>query len=457
MYTKDLPKENEFIAGEGIYFGTDMFETGLNNNVMVVGGSGSGKTRNVIMPNLLQMNGSSSAIISDPKDVLYDSFNEYLKNRGYSVKKIDLTHPEESSSHFNIFDFIKNENDIVKLSHIIISTGEGKNKSNHKDIFWDETSEILLQSIIFYMFEELSENERNMKKVVELLNFFFVPFFEKIDFYIESDQEIRAKREERRKYQKSGIPLETKLDKIMIDLEFKKPDSIAVKKFKAVRCSADVTYQSILVSVHAKVEKYSTPALDMIMCRNDIDFVEMGERPTVCFFVCSDTDRSQDDLGALFFSIALNELCDSTLKNSDRRLKLPVRIILDDAAASLKIESLPEYISMVRSRNISIMVVVQSEGQLKTIYEKDAQTIIDNCDTYIFLGSNSVETADSVAKRSNENLYSILQLPVGEGRVFRRGSVPIKCKVFDTNRFIEIKNKERNDLLKSDKDKEVHV
>ena len=387
--------KNEMIIAEGIKYSLDCYETQLNNNVMVVGASGSGKTRSVVIPNILQATGSY--IISDPKGNLYEQYGDYLRNQGYVVNKLDFTEPE-NSAHYNFFDYIRKTQDINKIAHMIIYATSPR--ENVKDPFWDEAAELLLQSLIGYLIEAYSKDECNLRNIFKLLE---------ISMIDENDSSC-----------------ETPLDVLMKELKSENQDSYATSQYSKFRVAAGKTLKSILISVNARIGKYDTPEIRKLTSTDTVNISDIGNRPTALFVVVSDTDRSMDGLVNLFFSQAMNELCYQADKlNKDSRLKVPVRFILDDFATNCKIAEFPRMISSIRSRGISTMLMIQAESQLEECYQNDGKTIIANCDTYVYLGGNDVSTAEAVAKRSDVPVKKILNMPVGTNWIFRRGHAPI--------------------------------
>lgn len=392
--------KNEMIIAQDIAYSLNCYETQLNNNVLVVGTSGSGKTRSIVTPNLLQAAGSY--IVSDPKGNLYEQYGDYLRKQGYDVKKLDFTDPD-NSEHYNFFEYIRKTQDINKIAHMIVySTGQNVNKA---DPFWDEAAELLLQSLIGYLYEGYGEKDRNLENVQDLLELCTID---------EYDPD-------------SNSPL----DMLMNDLESTNKDSYAVRQYKKFRIAAGKTLKSILISLNARIGQYDSAEIRKLTAKDTIDISSIGMKPTAIFVVVSDTDRSLDGLVNLFFTQAMNELCWQADKNcQNNTLPVPVRFILDDFATNCKIAEFPRMIASIRSRGISTMLMIQSEAQLEEGYDKDARTIIGNCDTYVYLGGNDVETAEAVAKRCDIPVKKILNMPVGTNWIFRRGQDPINGKNF---------------------------
>ncbi len=406
-------KKNTMILAQDIEYSLDCYETQLNNNVLVVGTSGAGKTRSIVIPNLLQATGSY--IVSDPKGNLYDQYGEYLKKQGYVVKKLDFTDPD-NSEQYNFFRYIHRTLDVNKLAHMIVySSGQNGYKA---DPFWDEAAELLLESLIAYLYENGREEEMNLASVQKLLSVAMVD---------ENDPDVKSP-----------------LDRVMETYGKMNKDSYAVRQYNKYRIAAGRTLKSILISLNARIGQYDTPEIRRLTAKDTINIAGIGKRPTVVFVVVSDTDRSLDGLVNLFFTQAMNELCwyaDKSCK--DCRLPVPVRFILDDFATNCKIAEFPRMIASIRSRGISTMLMIQAEAQLEEGYGADARTIIGNCDTYIYLGGNDVDTALSVAKRCDLPLKKILNMPVGSNWIFRRGQAPINGENFKVESLLSALAEER--------------
>ena len=391
---------NDMILAQDRYYSLNCYETRVNNNVLVVGTSGSGKTRSIVTPNILQATGSY--VISDPKGNLYSKYRNYLRNRGYVVKKLDFTNPKRSA-HYNFFNYIRSNMDIVKLAHMLIY--QRKNNS-HADPFWDEAGQLLLQSLIAYLKEACDEEDRTLHSINRLLN----------AFQASGDAELA----------------ETPLDRMIMGYEKEHPDSYAIETYKKFRIAADKTLRSILITTNARVGLWDTPEITEMTSSDDIEIENIGRRKTAIFVVVSDTDRSMDGLVNIFLTQTMNELCrvaDRECKNNC--LPVPVRFILDDFATNCKIEEFPRMIASIRSRGISTMLMIQAESQLTENYGVDGKTIIGNCDTYVYLGGNDIETAKAVAERCDMPVKKILNMPVGTNWIFRRGQSPVNGINFD--------------------------
>lgn len=392
--------KNILILAENQYFDLDCYRTKLNNNVLVVGTSGSGKTRNIVTPNLLQATGSY--ILSDPKGNLYRKYKDYLQKKGYKVTKVDFIHPEQSIG-YNPFTYIRSEQDIVKIAKLLADIS-GKDE---KQPFWDFATELLFSAIIAYLWEEAKPEEQNLTNLQKIL----------LACQIEEDNDKP-----------------NAVDQLMEELRERNPNSFAVRQYRKFRISATRTLKSILISAHAKTGIFDTKEMQKMLRFDEVNFSRIGQEKTAVFVIVSDTDRSMDGIANVFFSQAMNELCkyaDENCDDRDNRLPVDVRFILDDFATHVKICEFPRMIASIRSRGISTMLMIQSEGQLRNAYGEDAKTIIGNCDSYVYLGGNDIETAQAVARRCDMPLKKVLNMPVGKCWIFRRGQEPVNATLFE--------------------------
>lgn len=373
-------------------YSMDCKKTRLNNNVLVVGASGSGKTRGIVCPNILMATGSY--IISDPKGNLYHRYKKYLETMGYTVQKLDFTDPM-NSSHYNFLNYIREPLDITRAAHLISSQ-----EISTIDPFWDQSASMLLAALISYCIEFRKPEEQNFRTIEKLLQM--------------------ARRDEWSSSSKSG------LDSLMDKLGNEYPDSFAVNLYKDVAVAPERTFNSILISLSTKLRYMVSEEVIAMMNNDTVDISSLGKEKKALFVVVSDTDRSMDRLANLFFTQAINELCRYADKQCrDYALPVPVRFILDDFATNCIIDEFPRMISSIRSRGISTMLMIQSESQLAKAYGDEMDTVIGNCDTYVYLGGSDLETARKVAEKTDIPLKKILHMPLGHEIIFRRGYPPV--------------------------------
>lgn len=395
------------ILAENKYYSLDCFKTKLNNNVIAVGTSGAGKTRSLVEPNILQAVGSY--IISDPKGNLYEKYKSYLSKKGYRVIKLDFTNPKNSEK-YNFFKYIHSPLDILKISNILIYQS---GRSSFHDPYWDRASQILIQSLIGFLIEQCREEDMTLENIFRLID----------EFNIDEDNSSNK----------------TLLDELFEDLEKDNHNSYAVKAYKKFRCAPGKTLKCIVSTLNATLGSYDTPEINEMLSKDTIDISSIGCKKTALFVVVSDIDRSMDGLVNIFFTQALSELlryADNECKNN--MLPIPTRFILDDFATNVRINDFPRMISSIRSRRISAMIMIQSESQLMEAYHHDGNTIISNCDTYIYMGGNDIETARAISLRCDIPLKKILLMPVGTNWIFRRGQEPVNARNFDIDNHADL-------------------
>lgn len=404
-------REHDVILAQDQYYSTDCKETLINNNVLVVGTAGCGKTRSIVSPNILQASGSY--VISDPKGLLHKKYARYLSRKGYEIKVVDFIHPETSDT-YNFFKYIHSTKDIIKVSHMLINCcGEGKNSV--ADRFWDDAAEILLSSLIAYLWEGRPKKEQNLHCVLKLLAACEV-------------NEICANEK-------------TVLDRVFDEVRRRNPSSFAVSQYDKFRLGAGKTLRSVLIVLGSRLGRYDFKEMQKMTETDKLNMARIGCKKTAVFVIISDKDRSMDGYANLFFTQAMDELCkyaDDHCENGE--LPVPVRFIMDDFATNCVIADFPRMIASIRSRRISTMLMIQTESQLEEYYGKDGRTIIGNSDTYIYMGGNDLETAKAVAARCDLPLKKILYMPVGTNWIFRRGQLPVNGINFDLEVFEREKN-----------------
>lgn len=396
-------RHGSLLIAEGCAYSLDDLETRLNNNVMVVGGSGCGKTRNIVTPNIAQCVGSY--VISDPKGDLYTKYRSFLKRKGYTVRVVNFAHPELSDG-YNPLHYIRSTQDIVKFAALLVN--DKRSEQSTADPFWDLISTTLLTAVIGYLRE--NGDPCTFANILKLVR-----------------NGVRPNEDNKTSVLSTLFDEHQKLH----------PDSWACAQFKGVNSAPGVTYNCVLTSLCAKFARLDSKELQKMMSGKRFDFASIATHKTAVFVIVSDTDRTMDMLANIFFTQAINALCEFADRSCpDCRLTVPVRFILDDFATNCRIEEFPRIISSIRSRGISVMLMIQSEAQLWQGYSRDAPTIISNCDTYAYIGGNDVSTAESVSLRCDRPLSEILYMPVGDCVVFRRGSKPVHTKLLNGGEFI---------------------
>ena len=338
-----------------------------NKNVLIIGGSGSGKTRFWLKPNLLQMH--SSYVVTDPKgDIVIDCGQALLKN-GYSIR-IFNTINFRKSMHYNPFAYIHSEKDILKLTTTLIANTKGDGKAG--DEFWTKAETLLYCALIGYIHYEAPLEEQNFATLIEFLN----------------AMEVREDDE----------TFQNPVDQMFEALKKKKPNHFAVRQYAKFKLAAGKTLKSILVSCGARLAPFDIPQLREIMSYDELELDRMGDRRTATFFCISDTDSTYNFLVALAFSQMFNLLCERADNVHGGRLPHHVRVLWDEAANTGQVPNLEKLVAVIRSREISLCLLYQQLAQCKAIYDKNAETILGNMDSVLFLGGRESSTIKEISE-----------------------------------------------------------
>ena len=338
----------------------------INKNVLVIGGSGSGKTRFHIKPNLMQMN--ASYIVTDPKGTVLLECGKMLQMGGYEIKILN-TIDFKQSMRYNPFRYIYCENDILKLVNCIMENTKGEDSKGGED-FWAKAEALYYQALIAYIWYEAPEEEKNMTMLLDMLN----------------ASEVREEDE----------TFKNAVDMLFDQLEAEKPDHFAVRQYRKYKLAAGKTAKSILISCGARMAPFDIAEVRQMMEGDDLELELIGDRKTALFCIVSDTDMTFNFISAMVYTQMFNVLCDRALKNGGA-LKQHVTCLLDEFA-NQKIPNFQHLISVIRSREISAHIVVQTQGQLKAVYKDHAETIIGNCSCVLFLGGKEKSTLKEISE-----------------------------------------------------------
>lgn len=358
-----------------------------NKNICVIGGSGSGKTRYVIKPNLLQLN--SSYVLTDPKGTLVPETGHLFREHGYEIKILN-TIDFSSSMHYNPLAYIRNEKDILKFVNVLMKNTDGDKAGGGSDPFWEKAERLLYCALVGFIFENGSEEEKNMNTLVYLLD---------LAKASEEDENMESALDAMFRQVEKGEYYDKDLHK-WVDNPHRQanPNSFAVGQYRKFKQAAGKTLKSILISCAARLAPFDIAELKEVMKYDELELDKIGDRKTILYAVMSDTDDTFAFLVAMMFYQMFNLLCDHADVDCGGKLPIPVQCLCDEFANIGKIPNFEKLISTIRSRGISAMIVLQSKTQLDSQYEKDAGTIIDCCDTLIFLGGKSTETNEEIAK-----------------------------------------------------------
>lgn len=378
------------------------FENGLvdNTNTLLIGAPGTGKTRSYVLPNLMSTE-EESVVVLDPKGEIYDISADLMREKGYRVRCLDFVTPENSDVHYNPINYCRDENDIIKLSRIIVD----ELMERTADSFWPMTAQILCNAFVGYLKEFKTERFQTLHSVKQMIAAATV------------NEDSPEKRE-------------SKVDQMFAEAKKQNNDSWCCNQYFIVRNSAARTLKSVVISFAAEFCGFLTPQIEELTEFDDVEISDFCEKKTVIYVKCSDTDRSKDKLIAMFFTQFFQELYRIADQQENHCLSRGVKVILDDVGANLKIPNLDGIISTARGRRISISIILQSIGQLKRQYP-DHTSIVNSCSNVVFLGGSDLDTCREMAQRLNRPLETVLYKDVKTIFVFRQGSKPIVTSPYD--------------------------
>ena len=361
-----------------------------NKNVIVIGGSGSGKTRFYVKPNLMQMSPNVSYVVTDPKGTILVECGKMLKKGSPKMKdgkpvrdskgnvvyepykiKVLNTINFKKSMHYNPFMYIRSEKDILKLVNTIIANTKGEGEKSSED-FWIKAERLLYCALIGYIYYEAPEEEQNFSTLLEFIN---------ASEAREDDEEFK-----------------NAVDELFEELEREKPEHFAVRQYKKYKLAAGKTAKSILISCGARLAPFDIAELRELTSYDEMELDMMGDQRTAMFVIISDTDDTFNFIVAIMYTQLFNLLCDRADDVHGGRLPYHVRLLLDEFANIGQIPKFDKLIATIRSREISASIILQSQSQLKTIYKDAAETILGNCDTMLFLGGKEGSTLKEISE-----------------------------------------------------------
>ena len=333
-----------------------------NKNILVIGGSGSGKTRFFVKPNLMQMH--SSYVVTDPKGTVLIECGKMLKKGGYKIKVLNTINFAKSM-HYNPFAYLRSEKDILKLVNTIIVNTKGEGQQSGED-FWVKAEKLYYTALIAYIWYEAPEEEQNFAMLIDMID-------------------ASEAREDDENFKNA-------VDLLFDELEEKDPNHFAVRQYKKYKLAAGKTAKSILISCGARLAPFDIKELRDLMEYDDLELDTLGEKKTALFVIISDTDATFNFVVSIMYSQLFNLLCDKADDVYNGRLPVHVRMLLDEFANIGQIPQFEKLIATIRSREISASIILQSKSQLKAIYKDNADTIEGNCDTTLFLGGKEKTT-----------------------------------------------------------------
>ena len=362
-----------------------------NKNILVIGGSGSGKTRFFVKPNLMQMH--SSYVVTDPKGTVLIECGKLLQRGGYKIKVLNTINFKKSMK-YNPFAYLRSEKDILKLVNTIIANTKGDGEKSGED-FWVKAEKLYYTALIGYIWYEAPEDEKNFTTLLEMIN----------------ASEAREDDED----------FQNPVDLMFERLEEKDPEHFAVKQYKKYKLAAGKTAKSILISCGARLAPFDIKELRELMETDEMELDTIGDRKTALFVIISDTDDTFNFVVSILYTQLFNLLCDKADDEYGGRLPVHVRCLLDEFANIGQIPKFEKLIATIRSREISASIILQSQSQLKAIYKDNADTIVGNCDTTLFLGGKEKTTLKEISEILGKETIDSFNTSETRGRELSHG------------------------------------
>ena len=362
------PKSENKLMTQNVSIGLNAKKHRRNLNTLVCGGSGAGKTRFYCKPNLMQAN--TSFVILDPKGEIVRDVGNLLEKKGYEIKVLDLISMEKSHC-YNPFVYLQSDNDIQRLvTNLFKSTTPKGSQSN--DPFWDTAASMLLLALIFYLHYEAPPDEQNFAMVMEMLRY----------GAIEDEEDTRP----------------SPLDNLFSDLEYENPDHIAVKYYHSYHSGSAKTLKSIQITLAARLEKFNLESLASLTSTDELDLNTLGEKKTALFALIPDNDTSFNFLVSILYTQLFQQLFFSADHIHGGSLPIPVHFLMDEFANVSLPDDFDKILSVMRSRSVSVSIILQNLAQLKALFEKQWESIVGNCDEFLYLGGNEQSTHKYVSE-----------------------------------------------------------
>ena len=357
------PKSENKLLTQNVAIGLNAKKHRRNLNTLVIGGSGAGKTRFFCKPNLMQCCRNSYFVL-DPKGEIFRDVGELLSQKEYEVRVLDLISMEKSHC-YNPFVYLQSDNDIQRLvTNLFKATTPKGSQSN--DPFWDTSASMLLSALVYYLHYEAPEDEQNFAMVMEMLR----------AGAIENEEDSRP----------------TPLDYLFADLEMDRPDNIALKYYRSYHAGSAKTLKSIQITLAARLEKFNLESLAALTCTDELDLASMGEKKVALFAIIPDNDSSFNFLVSILYTQLFQQLFFSADHIHGGALPIPVHFLMDEFANVSLPDDFDKILSVMRSRGVSVSIILQNLAQLKALFEKQWESIVGNCDEFLYLGGNEQST-----------------------------------------------------------------
>ena len=363
-----FPKSENKLMTQNVSIGLNTKKHRRNLNTLVCGGSGAGKTRFYCKPNLMQAN--TSFVVLDPKGEIVRDVGKLLETKGYEIKVLDLISMEKSHC-YNPFVYLRNDNDIQRLvTNLFKSTTPKGSQSN--DPFWDTAASMLLLALVFYLHYEAPEDEQNFAMVMEMLR----------AGAIEDEEEPRP----------------SPLDNLFSELEYENPEHIALKYYHSYHSGSAKTLKSIQITLAARLEKFNLESLAALTTADELELETLGEKKTALFALIPDNDTSFNFLVSILYTQLFQQLFYSADHIHGGSLPIPVHFLMDEFANVSLPDDFDKILSVMRSRSVSVSIILQNLAQLKALFEKQWESIVGNCDEFLYLGGNEQSTHKYVSE-----------------------------------------------------------
>ena len=363
------PKSENKLLTQNVAIGLNAKKHRRNLNTLVIGGSGAGKTRFFCKPNLMQCCRNSYFVL-DPKGEIVRDVGELLSQKEYEVRVLDLISMEKSH-YYNPFVYLQSDNDIQRLvTNLFKATTPKGSQSN--DPFWDTSASMLLSALVYYLHYEAPEDEQNFAMVMEMLR----------AGAIENEEDSRP----------------TPLDYLFADLEMDRPDHIALKYYRSYHAGSAKTLKSIQITLAARLEKFNLESLASLTCTDELDLATMGEKKVALFAIIPDNDSSFNFLVSILYTQLFQQLFYSADHIHGGALPVPVHFLMDEFANVSLPDDFDKILSVMRSRGVSVSIILQNLAQLKALFEKQWESIVGNCDEFLYLGGNEQSTHKYVSE-----------------------------------------------------------
>ena len=384
-YRQNPPSENKLMT-QAVRIGLNGKKHRRNLNTLVCGGSGAGKTRFYCKPNLMQAN--TSFVILDPKGEIVRDVGNLLEKKGYEIRVLDLISMEKSHC-YNPFVYLHSDNDVQRLvTNLFKSTTPKGSQSN--DPFWDTSASMLLSALVYYLHYEAPEDEQNFAMVMEMLQ----------AAAIDNEEDPRP----------------SPLDCLFADLELDRPDHIALKYYRSYHTGSAKTLKSIQITLAARLEKFNLESLAALACTDELDLASMGEKKVALFAIIPDNDSSFNFLVSILYTQLFQQLFFSADHIHGGALPIPVHFLMDEFANVSLPDDFDKILSVMRSRGVFVSIILQNLAQLKALFEKQWESIVGNCDEFLYLGGNEQSTHKYVSELLGKETIDTFNTGESRGR-----------------------------------------